>query len=316
MLLVRALLMSTTKYDQKRLDGFQDALEILKRKSRSFYLASAVFQARLRVDLMLLYSFCRVADDLIDNAKSDTDARKSVTKLRDFLDTSYGSKNSAQLGTVISSFPESSQLALQLLPTQYLPPGPFYALLKGFEMDLEFSGSFPIQDHTALELYGARVAGTVAELIIELVYHHSFSQTSSTQRRQIVHAGNTMGVALQLVNIARDIQTDAKIDRVYIPTDWLKEKNLTPKDVIRNPERAEMIDLRQRLLKYAMDLYHAARPKIDMLPQDARGPMRVAVESYMEIGRVLQRPTYQVKAGRATVPKLRRIVVAWKALCT
>jgi len=40
----------------------------------------------------------------------------------------------------------------------------------------------------------------------------------------------------------------------------------------------------------------------------------VAVESYMEIGRVLLQGDYQVKAGRATVPKLQRIKVAWRAL--
>ena len=42
--------------------------------------------------------------------------------------------------------------------------------------------------------------------------------------------------------------------------------------------------------------------------------MRVAVESYMEIGRVLRQEDYEVKAGRATVPKLKRVRVAWQAL--
>jgi 15-cis-phytoene synthase/lycopene beta-cyclase len=38
------------------------------------------------------------------------------------------------------------------------------------------------------------------------------------------------------------------------------------------------------------------------------------VESYMEIGRTLRIDGYTVKAGRATVPKWRRIIVAWKTL--
>jgi 15-cis-phytoene synthase/lycopene beta-cyclase len=42
--------------------------------------------------------------------------------------------------------------------------------------------------------------------------------------------------------------------------------------------------------------------------------MRVAVESYMEIGRVLREDGYTVKEGKATVPKMRRMRVAWNAL--
>ena len=314
-LLVQALLTPTTMYDQQRLDGFLDALRTLRRKSRSFYLASGVFEGRLRNDLILLYSFCRTADDLIDTATSEKEARIFISKLRQFLDASYGGKNCMQLEKVIASFPESARLALQQLPTQYISHGPLYSLLEGFEMDLEFPKIFPIRDQEALELYGTRVAGTVAELIIELVYYHSSSQTTSEKQRQIIHAGNIMGVALQLVNIARDIQVDAKINRVYIPTSWLKEVNLSPRDIIKDPNRQEVHALRRKLLDHAMGLYHEAKPKIEMLPNEARSSMRVAVESYMEIGRVLQEPGYKLKAGRATVPTLRRILVAWRALC-
>lgn len=314
-LLVTALLTPTTKYDQQRLDGFRDALITLRQKSRSFYLASGVFEGRLRNDLILLYSFCRMADDLVDTATSEKEARMFISKLRDFLDASYSKKSSAQLEKVIASFPRTARLALQQLPTHCISPEPLYSLLEGFEMDLEFPTSFPIHDQEALELYGTRVAGTVAELIIELVYHHNSSHITSTKQRQIIHAGNTMGVALQLVNIARDIQVDAKINRVYIPTSWLKEAKLSPKDIIEDPNRQEVHALQGKLLAHAMNLYHTAKPKIEMLPSEARSSMRVAVESYMEIGRVLQEPGYKIRAGRATVPTFRRIQVAWRALC-
>jgi phytoene synthase len=33
-----------------------------------------------------------------------------------------------------------------------------------------------------------------------------------------------LGVAMQLTNIVRDIGEDARSNRIYIPTDWLKEK--------------------------------------------------------------------------------------------
>ena len=209
------------------------------------------------------------------------------------------------------------QTSLLLLPTAYLSAQPLYDLLKGFEMDLKFSSkqsNFPIKDESELELYGARVAGTVAELCIELVYHHTLATPLESVRRNIVRAGGQMGIALQYVNIARDIAVDARIGRVYLPTSWLHKRDLKPSDIIENPDSATIEILRQMLLDKAMKIYSEARGAIERLPPEARGPMRVAVESYMEIGRTLRRSGYKLKAGRATVPKLRRLQVAWTAL--
>lgn len=257
----------------------------------------------------------------MDNAKSASEAKHWIAQLSHYLDYAYGSQQLEgfkSLGEFVKeTFPESAQAALVLLPTSYLSPKPLYDLLKGFETDLDFSShsdSFPIRDESSLETYASRVAGTVAESCIELVYHHTSVSISKEEMERIVHAGGRMGIALQLVNIARDIAVDARISRVYLPTTWLKEKGLTPEDIIKSPETAQVEGLRQRVIVEAMDIYREARGAIELLPKEGRGPMRVAVESYMEIGRTLRKPSYKVKAGRATVPKMRRLAVAWSAL--
>jgi 15-cis-phytoene synthase/lycopene beta-cyclase len=55
-LLVQALLLPAGAYDEDRIEGLTEAVERLQRKSRSFYLASAAFSSRLRMDLIVLYS--------------------------------------------------------------------------------------------------------------------------------------------------------------------------------------------------------------------------------------------------------------------
>ena len=320
-LLVRALLTSTKSYDDDRIEGLQQALARLRAKSRSFYLASGVFQGRLRIDMILLYSFCRVADDLVDNAASMPEAYNWIHQLTQFLDIAYSTrspeKSVSRETFIIETFPPDIRAALLLLPTFYLSPTPLYDLVRGFETDLHFSSStnpFPIKDEPTLEVYGSRVAGTVAESCIELVYYHTTAVTPEKLRQQIVHAGARMGIALQYVNIARDIAVDALNSRVYLPTSWLEGENMSPGDILKDPTSSKAEALRQRLLDSAFDIYAKAKGAIEELPLEARGPMRVAVESYVEIGRVLRRPGYRVKAGRATVPKLRRLRVAWKAL--
>ncbi|KAK5010106.1 hypothetical protein LTR28_011771 [Elasticomyces elasticus] len=266
------------------------------------------------------YSFCRVADDLVDEALTIAEARHWSLQLVRFLDTAYAHDlpdDPTTLSTfVTTTFPPSTHTALLLLPTNYLPPTPLYDLIKGFETDLAFaspSNPFPIVDEAALQMYASCVAGTVGESLIELVYHHT-TLPHTQDRRHVVAAGRRMGEALQYVNIARDIAVDARIRRVYLPTSWLAEHDLTPQDVITDPNNATVELLRQRLLDIAMRVYRESCDAIDELPVEARGPVRVAVESYMDIGRVLRRPGYKVKAGRATVPRLRRLRTAWIAL--
>ena len=266
----------------------------------------------------MLYSFCRVADDLVDEARSVEEATHCIVKLNQYLNITYERSHlkAKRREALISTFPPATQAALRLLPTSYLSPTPLYDLLKGFETDLLFSSNnpFPIKDESTLQVYGAQVAGTVAESCLELVFYHTKKSTAERLRRQIVQAGGRMGIALQYVNIARDISVDASNGRVYLPITWLKEEGLTPEDIIKDPTSSKAEALRQRLLNSAFEIYDEAKGAIEQLPAEARGPMRVAVESYVEIGRVLRQPGYKVKAGRATVPKLRRLTVAWNAL--
>ncbi|KAH9866429.1 hypothetical protein IAQ61_008434 [Plenodomus lingam] len=314
--LIRSLLTSCAQYDEARLTGFREAVSRLKRKSRSFYLASSTFQGPLRMDLLLLYSFCRVADDLVDNAATTEEARQWIAKLHKFLDNVYRKDVvcSSVTDQVRKEFPLDTHSALLQLPCCKLSAEPLRDLLRGFEMDLEFNSTSPIQSTEDLVLYSERVAGTVAQMCIQLIFHLYPSSLTAEKRHKVVAAGNSMGVALQYVNIARDIGVDAKIGRVYLPTDWLSEVGLNCDTVLKDPKDPRIEALRGRLLDDAFSFYEEAKLAIAQLPIEAQGPIRVAVESYMEIGRTLKQDGFIVKAGRATVPKWRRVLVAWRTL--
>ena len=241
--------------------------------------------------------------------------------MRTALDLSYSKQEAGQHISaskyIHENFGQHAQLALELLPTSKLSPQPLYGLLDGFDMDLLFSyerTKFPVADEQILRRYAERVAGTVAELCIQIIYHHIGAGTSKRTQQEILKAGSLMGIALQYVNIARDIRVDAAIGRVYIPTTWIEEQGLKPQDILHDPDLPQVELLRQRLLDEAFKCYEEARPKIERLPPGAKGPMRVTVESYMEIGRTLRSLGYKVKDGRATVSKWRRLWIAWTTL--
>ncbi len=322
-LLFKALFLPTSKYNTTRLEGLQNALEVLAKKSRSFYLASGVFSGRLRIDLILLYAFCRVADDLIDDAPSIKEADQWVQHFTRFLDTAYSEKHDqTQLLASLQPFPSNAQSILALLPSEKLPSGPLYSLLDGFRMDMKFFGKAskddpPIKTFADLERYASCVAGTIGELCLNLVYYHDPDQGTPAQvKRNCLGAGFQMGQALQYVNIVRDVKGDAEVGRCYIPNDWLVKSSAG------SPQMKDdsILQSRKQILETAFDMYAKNRDAIERLPSYARGGIRVAVESYMEIGRVMRermrlgRPldfAGSGKKGRASVPKSRRIRVGW-----
>jgi 15-cis-phytoene synthase / lycopene beta-cyclase len=280
--------------------------------------------------LIYSYSYCRVADDLVDDAPKEEEARKWIARLQTFLDMRYGTSSSAAASEaetqayVRKTFPVRYHSGLLLLPTNALPSKPLYELLDGFRMDLEFHKQrirkgdrrFPIEDEEALSQYGAYVAGTVGQLCVALIAYHYNGGKPLEHQEELLKAAGNMGIALQYVNIARDIVTDTKMERVYLPTTWLKEEDLTPEAVLKDPTGSKIAKLRARLLSEAFQLYGDCRKTMDWLPKEARGPMIAAVENYMEIGRVLTEKAEvgEPIPGRATVPFRRRLGVSLRAL--
>ncbi|KAK6533315.1 hypothetical protein TWF694_002267 [Orbilia ellipsospora] len=338
MLMFNGLSIPVKKYSSKRILDLRDAIIKLQRKSRSFSLASSVFEGRLRIDLVFLYAFCRNADDLIDEAQTPEEARKALSKLSQAVLTAFGRNNEDILKPPLSmlyDLPEEMAASLESLPVKSLPLGPIQGLLEGFEMDLTFPAidkksekspaslsddKFPIKTEKELEKYGYCVAGTVAELLLNLVFHHTPARFTSQDREDIIQAGVKMGIALQYINISRDIAKDALMGRCYLPSTWLAEYNLTPSMVIEKPDRPETRTLRKRLLCIAMDIYSKNRGMIERLPKDcgARKGVRAAVENYLEIGRVLlEQDGSNVVIGKnqATVSKMRRLGAFVRALC-
>jgi len=318
-LLIRVLLTPTASYSTSRLTGLNNALT-MARKSRSFNLVSTVFCGRLRIDLILLYAFCRMAGDLVDNTTTPEDAEKWIKHLSHFLKTVYSTKQTqSQVDAALSPFPPEAQTVLALLPVDKLPSQPLYTLLDGFRTHVSFLRSNsnpntrpPIQTEADLETYASRVASTVAELGLSLVYAHDPDRTPATEtnRAHCIAASKQMGLALQYIHIVRDVVIDAESDRCYIPATWL---SATSPDTFRK----EILTGRKRILDLAFQLYHDNRGAIELLPPYANDGIRAAVESYMEIGREMRRKMTRGvdldvgRTGHATVPVWRRVWVGW-----
>src|SRR3569833_3901878 len=187
-----------------------------------------------------------MADDLVDNAATEAEIQGWITKLQTFLDKSFGSPAMPPAGSdeikmiALQNFTTTDASSLALLPVDPIPKDPLDRLPDGFRTDSQVASEkgvrFPIADEAALERYASCVASTVGELCVSLVFHHGGKDEEDLcDQAELLAAARTMGVALQYVNIARDIWVDAQAGRVYLPATWLKAEGLTPEMVMQQP---------------------------------------------------------------------------------
>ncbi|KAJ6103338.1 Bifunctional lycopene cyclase/phytoene synthase [Penicillium sp. IBT 16267x] len=315
-------------FDTRFLKGLNAAIEKLSQKSQNMYLGSAMFHDRLRVDLIMLYSFCRVIDDLVDEAPDREAAQANIKEASQVLNWCFSTKRPSEplyeyveveRSSEKTNDPSPLLSSIALLPTSRLTLKPLLELLSGFEMDLGFSAEdqkFPIATESDLEIYAHRVAGTVASSLLELVFHNyeiGELKYDRAQQARIINSGQHMGQALQYVNIARDMIRDTAISRVYIPCSWLAEEGITPSDVLANPNDDRLAIFENRMLRKANDTYGQSVRAIDELPKEVRGPIKTTIESYMIIGEMVRkrRQAGIKEEGKLKVPLWRRLRLAW-----
>jgi 15-cis-phytoene synthase len=263
---------------------------MLRGGSRTFFAASLVLPRRVREPASALYGFCRQADDAIDGAGGRPAA---LAQLRERLGRAYEGR----------PLPVAADRALADVVTRFAIPRALpEALLEGFEWD---SANRRYEDLPSLYAYAARVAGTVGAMMAMLM---------GARAPDVVARACDLGVAMQLSNIARDVGEDARMGRLYLPRQWLRDVGIDPEAWLARPVHSEALGgVIRRLLQAADQLYERAGTGIAQLPRNCRPGIRLARHLYAEIGREVERRACDSVSRRAVVSSGRK---AWLAART
>ena len=269
-------------------------VDLMRGGSKSFFAASRLLPERMRAASIALYAFCRVADDLVDEAQArGEDVHVSLHKLRERLDGVYLDQP--------QSFVDDRALAVVVHQYQ-LPRGLLDALLEGFAWDAQARTYDSIED---VHAYGARVAGSVGAMMCWIMGGRS----ASTLARAC-----ELGVAMQLTNIARDVGEDARNGRLYLPRSWLREVGLDPNAWLAQPCISPALQVVvERLLQEADRLYQQATAGVAGLPRDCRAAIVAARLIYAEIGHQLRRDGLNPVDHRAVVGRSRKLALLSRA---
>jgi phytoene synthase len=264
---------------------------LLRAGSRTFFLASLVLPRGVRDDATGLYAFCRLADDAVD---LDTGKHDALAALRDRLARVYQGR----------PLPIPADRAFAEVTARCgIPPSLPEALLEGFEWD---AAGRRYEDFAGVCEYSARVAGTVGAMMAMIM---------GVRDRDVAARACDLGVAMQLTNIARDVGEDARVGRLYLPLNWLREAGIDADAWLARPHfSAPLGSVVQRLLRAADALYRRAGAGIALLPPACRPGMNAARVLYAEIGREVERRGLDSVSQRAVVSFSRKLQLLPEAM--
>jgi len=258
----------------------------------NFYYSFLFLPRQKRRAIEAVYVFARRGDDLTDSGLTPEAAAREIARYREALDDCYAGRSSRR------SDPELRALAESIhhfkIPRQH-----FEDLILGLEMDLKPARYETFED---LNLYCYRVASTIGLIAIEI-----FGYRNPRARDYAVN----LGIALQLVNILRDLQSDARRGRVYLPREDLERFGVCPEDLLAGRTSDPFIELMQFEADRARHYFDLAR---QMLPPEDRRSMvaaEIMAAIYWRLLRRIQQRCYNIFGERV---RLSRAYKFWTAL--
>lgn len=258
--------------------------------ARTFALASALLPSEKRRGAFAVYAFCRTADDIVDSTATAESSADAAARLSAYREAAMRALHDT------SGSPELRELAWAVRRFS-VPRAALESLLSGVGRDLS-----PVRYRTWTELadYCAAVASSVGEMCAAVF---GVAGGSGEHERATRHA-RTLGLAMQLTNILRDVGEDAARGRCYLPDEDLALFDLARDDVLTG----RITDAHDRWSSFmaleiarARGLYREAVPGIALLARDAQRCALACAAGYAEILTAIERGGYDTTARRATV---------------
>jgi len=271
-------------------------LAFLAKNSKSFRFASAFLSDELQRIVAGVYGWCRVSDDLVDEARDATpeEIRVRLEAWEDLAKMAYRGRPCG-IPLVDEVF---GTMAARKVPFDYA-----HDLLEGLRMDIE-----PRRYRTAgdLRTYSYRVASVIGVWL---------TRTTGVKDPWVLERAEALGHAMQLTNILRDVGDDLRMGRVYIPEQDLEEAGLAEADLVAYASGTRPVDaawkaLVERLMDRADEDYRFAYEGMPQLPLSLRLAVAVAGSVYRGIHASIRANGYDNFRKRAVVGTPRKAVLA------
>ena len=267
--------------------GFRSAT--LRRTN--FYYSFVFLPREKRRAIEAVYAFARRGDDVVDSGLAPEEAARQIALYRQALEACYTEQATA------FEEPELAALAKSVRKFK-IPRQPFEDLILGLEMDLSSAKYETFDD---LSLYCYRVASTIGLIAIEI-----FGYADARTRDYAVN----LGKALQLVNILRDIQSDARRGRIYLPREDLEQFGVRPAELLSGAYGDPFIELMQFECDRARHFFAVARQFLPAQDHRAMIAAEIMAAIYWRLLERIQKRGYNVFGKRVRLPAAEKLWIA------
>ena len=256
-----------------------------KASGSSFYMAMRLMPAEERDAMFAIYAFCRKVDDIADDGVGTRSQRhERLEGWRHDLRALYEGTVAREVRFLA---PAVKHYGLRL--------DDFLTVLDGMDMDVAEDIVAP--DLATLDLYCDRVASAVGRLSIKV-----FGMEEGPGFELAHHLGR----ALQLTNILRDIDEDAAIGRLYLPREYLEERDccrqMDPVAIVAKPEIDAVC---RKVAKLAHGHYDEAGRILASRPKGRIKTPRLMGAVYSEILRASEAQGFAPPRRRVSLPRSR-----------
>jgi phytoene synthase len=277
------------------------AAETIARGSKSFALASRLFDRTTRERAWLLYAWCRRCDDIADGQvlggalDGGRDGAGRIAAIRALTEAGLAGETTGD--------PAFDALGIVAVEA-HIPRHLIDAHIAGFALDAEEWRPRSADD---MLRYCWHVAGSVGAMMALVMGVSPDDEDTLTRAADL-------GTAFQLANIARDVEEDDRGGRCYLPEDWLVEMDISPGQHMKPHFRPRLAVLTRRLAGMAADYEESAREGAKRLPFRSRWAVLAAAGIYGQIARDVAARGEAAWDHRVVVSKAAKLRLVAKAL--
>jgi phytoene synthase len=257
----------------------------------SFYYSFLFLPPQRRRAITAVYAYCREVDDVVDEVSDATAAETTLAWWRTEISRLFAGQPTHPVTRALRPF---------IGETFGITEARMSAVLDGMQIDLRQNRFL---DYPALQRYAHLVAGVVGEMSAGV-----FGYREPQTLRYAAH----LGLALQLINIIRDVGDDARRGRLYLPSDELQRFNVKAADILA----ARYVDGFVPLMRFQADraraVYQEAHALLPTVDRESQRPGLMMGEIYSALLTELERENFQVLHQRIALTPLRKLWLAWR----
>lgn len=281
--------------------AYDHCRKIASEHYENFPVGSILVPSNKRKYIYSVYAFARYADDIADSPTLQKSEKIRRLRLLEAELSKIEENNS-------KSFRENTKLIFEALEDTInavgIPVQEFRDLLSAFRQDSE---EMLYENFNQLIDYSSRSANPIGHIVLNVFGYHK------EENIEMFQLSDEICTALQLTNFWQDVSEDLKMNRVYVPNDFMSKHKYSIDELNSKSENDNFRDMIKDLCQMTEKLFvHGSK-----LPELTKGRLKFELRATINGGRMILKKIsemdYRVLSKRPKLTTFDKFTIILKA---